>query len=123
MIAGIDLALGMICLIPRNDPFYIQFMMPIYLWIGAGLFVLWSTTYYTLSNGVLEKHVLFLSWKRFSVEEIREVRPHRKNGEWGYGTVLEVWTKSGDKVIMQPNHPMEFLALLRQEAPQAEFML
>lgn len=102
-----------------RDPFYIDFMAP----FGALLIVAWATTYTTLSNGVLMNRKLFFWSKCFAVSEIESVEPHQQNGKWSYGAVFNVWTKSGEKLTLQPNHPEPFLAMLKQQAPGADFRL
>jgi hypothetical protein len=116
-----DLLMGIVMMIPRRDPFYAQFMSPFYTFVGAIGLILWATTCTTLSGGVLQKRVLFFTWKRFNVDEIVTVEPHRKNGKWSYGTVVTIRSKSGEKLTLQPNHPVLFPAMLKQQAPGADF--
>jgi hypothetical protein len=91
--------------------------------IGALLFATWLGTFTTLKEGLLQKRILFVPWKRLPVDSIRKVVPHPKNGKWGYGTCLIVVTESGRSLTLQPNHPVPFLSLLRKVAPAAEFQV
>ena len=116
-----DLLMGIVTMIPRRDPFYAQFMSPFYTFVGAVLLITWATTYTTMTGGFLQKRVLFFTWKRFNVDEIVTVEPHRKNGKWSYGTVVTIWSKTGEKLTLQPNRPVPFLAMLKQQAPGADF--
>ena len=100
-----------------------HFMVPIYLVTASLGILLWSTTYTTLSNGILTKQILFFTFRSFPVGEIESIRPHKKNGKWSYGTVVTIWSKTGEKLTLQPNHPKPFLEMLRQQAPQAEYLL
>jgi len=98
-------------------------MVPLYLVIAITSLILWATTYTTLSNGILTKRILFLKLRSFPVGEIDSIQPHRKNGKWSYGTVIEVWSKGGSKLTLQPNKPKPFLTSLKEQAPQARFLL
>lgn len=100
-----------------------HFMVPIHLGAACSLVLMWSTTYTTLSNGILTKQIFFFPFRSFPVGEIESIRPHKKNGKWSYGTVVTIWSKTGQKLTLQPNHPKPFLELLRQQAPQAEYLL
>jgi hypothetical protein len=100
-----------------------HFMVPFYLGIASFCFLAWATIYTTLSNSILTKRAFLIPIKRFPVWEIESIRPHKKNGKWGYGTVVTIWSKSGQKLTLQPNHPKPFLEMLRQQAPQAEYLL
>ena len=99
-----------------------QFMVPFDLVIASFFAVLWSSTYTTLSDGVLTRRILFFT-RTFSVSEISRIAPHKRNGQRSYGTVVTVFTSDGDKLTLQPNLPGPFLALLRQQAPQAECLI
>jgi hypothetical protein len=116
-----DILMSIVYAIPRRDPFYVQFMMPFYLFMGAFLIVTWATTFTTLRGGVLKNRKLFFWRKNIPVAEIASVEPHKRNGKWGYGAVFNVWTKSGEKLTLQPNRPVSFLAMLKQQAPEAIF--
>ncbi len=98
-------------------------MVPLSLGFDCLLLLCWSGTYTTLSGGVLEKRVLFFPWKTIAVDEITKVLPHRRHGKPRYGMVLIVCSKGGDRLTLQPNHPEPFLAMLRQQASQAEFLV
>jgi hypothetical protein len=100
-----------------------HFLVPFYLAISFISFVGWSTSYTTLRDGVLKRRIFLFTYRSFPVNEIASVQPHPKHGKWGYGVVVTVWSKSGKKLTLQPNHPQAFLDLLRHEASQAEFLL
>jgi hypothetical protein len=99
-----------------------KFMVPFYLFIVALSAIAWSSIYTTLSEGVLTKHVFFIALRSFPVGEIMRIAPHEKNGKWSYGTVITVFSNNGQRLTLQPNHPEPFLALLHQQAPQAEYL-
>lgn len=107
----------------RRDPFYAQFMVPLNMFIGVLLIVAWATTFTTLSGGVLKNRKLFFWTKSIPVSEIESVEPHGKNGKWGYGMVIVVRSKSGIELTLQPSRPSPFLAMLRQQASGANFLL
>jgi hypothetical protein len=100
-----------------------HFMVPFYIGVASFMLLFWSTTYTTFSNGVLTSRVFLIPFGRFAVGEIERVQPHKNNGKWGNGTVVVIWSKSGRKLTLQPNDPEPFLSMLRQQAPQAEFLL
>jgi len=99
-------------------------MEPFYLGLAAVSILAWSTTYTTLSEGVLTKRIFLVPYRSFLVDEIESVQqPHKNSGKWVYGAVIVVCSKSGKKLTLQPNKPEAFLALLRKEAPQAAYLL
>ena len=100
-----------------------HFMVPIYMVFASSILVFWSTTYTTLSNGRLKKQILFFTFRSFPLDEIESIRPHKRNGKWSYGTVVTIWSKNGQKLTLQPNHPKPFLEMLRQQAPEAKYLL
>jgi hypothetical protein len=107
----------------KEDSFYTTFIGPLWLFMAAFSAIAWSSIYTTLSNGVLTKHVFFLTFRSFPVGEITRIEPHKKDGKKGYGTVFTVFSRDGKKLTLQPNHPEPFLTLLHQQAPQAEYLL
>ena len=100
-----------------------RFMAPWYAALAALCLLFWLTTYTELDGGILTKRILFLKFRSFPVGEIDSIQPHRKNGKWSYGTVIEVWSKGGSKLTLQPNKPKPFLTSLKEQAPQARFLL
>ena len=98
------------------------FMVSFYLIFACFLAIVWSSAYTTLSNGVLTRRVFFFPYKRIPVADIACIAPHRKNGKWSYGTVVDVYRHDGEKFTFQPNRPEAFLAALREQAPQAEYL-
>ena len=98
-------------------------MLPVFWFVAIFSILLWLTTYTTLRNGILMKQILLIPYKVLPVFDIKRVEPHKNNLKWGYGTVVIVTTKLGEELTLQPNHPTEFLAALRREAPQAEFLV
>jgi hypothetical protein len=100
-----------------------HFVVPFFILVSALFLFTWITTYTTLRSGILRKRIFLFSYRCFAVGDIESVRPHRKNGRWSYGTVIEVWSEAGKKLTLQANHPVAFLALLRQQAPQAKFLV
>jgi hypothetical protein len=121
LIGFIDLLIGLVML--RKESPFLSEMGWLDVGIGTLVLVTWLGTVTTLKGGLLEKRVLFVPWKKLSVDEISRVAPHPKNGKWGYGTCLIVITKSGQSLSLQPNHPAPFLSLLRNLAPAAEFQI
>ena len=117
------LAMAAFVAVPRNDSFYRDFVAPFYLVLAALFIVTWLTSFTTLADGVLTKRIFLYPLASFPVGEIASIQPHPKNGKWGYGTVFVVWSKDGGKMTLQPNRPEAFLALLREQAPQAEYLL
>ena len=111
--------LGMLWQFARHDSF------PALLDLAAGLFILaiWETSFISLRNGVLTKRVLLIPTTSFPVGDIRSVEPHKQNQKWGNGTVVNVWSATRRKITVNLNKPAPFLALLREQAPQAEFLL
>jgi hypothetical protein len=100
-----------------------HFMVPLYLFIAALSAILWPSTFTTLSNGLLAKRILFVAWRSIPVGDISKIVPHEKNGKWSYGTVVTVYSRNGEKLTLQPNHPQLFLAALHAQTPQAEYLL
>jgi hypothetical protein len=100
-----------------------HFMTLIYLGASSVLLLLWFGSYTTLSHGNLESRLFFFTRRTLPVTEIESVRPHRKNGKWSYGTVVDIYPKTGKKLTLQPNDPQPFLALLREQSPQASFQI
>jgi hypothetical protein len=98
-------------------------IVPFYIFASAISAILWSSTYTTLSNGLLTKHVLFFTYKSIHTSDISRIVPHKKNGKWSYGTVVDVFSNDGEKLTLQPNRPQPFLAMLREQAPQAAYLL
>jgi hypothetical protein len=98
-------------------------MVPLYLGTSCLIILAWSTTYTTLSISELTKRTFFFFLTSFPVNEIESIEPHKNNGKWGYGTVIVIWSKTGQKLTLQPNHPKPFLEMLRKQAPQAEYLL
>src|SRR5258708_7713043 len=82
----------------RDDYFMAAFLM------GSAtlLMFVWSSSYTTLSQGSLITRICFVPTKRIAVDEIAIIRPHPKSGRWGYRGVIEVITKSGAKMALQP---------------------
>jgi hypothetical protein len=115
--------LGASLLGSRHDPFYTTFMVPFWISLAAISAIAWSSNYTSLSNGVLTKHVFFLTFRSFPVGEITRIEPHKKDGKKGYGTVVNIFSSEGQKLTLQPNHPVPFLTALHQQAPQAEYLL
>jgi hypothetical protein len=113
------LALGSFALVSKPN----SFMVPFYFTLVALTAVFWSSTYTTLSNGELTKHVLWLRFRSMAVEDICRIAPHKRNGQRGYGTVAEVFSRDGQKLTLQPNLPEDFLAALRYEASGAEYLM
>jgi hypothetical protein len=112
-----------IAYLTRPDPLYLQFMMPLNMFLGAFMIAAGATTYTTLSGGVLKSRRLFFWRRNFPVNEIESIAPHNKDGKWGYGVVIVVRSKSGEKLTLQPNHPSPFLAMLKREATGASFLV
>jgi predicted membrane metal-binding protein len=100
-----------------------HFMVMFYLCSAGVLLLVWFGTYTTLRNGVLKRRLLFFTHRTIPVAEIDSVRPHKKNGKWSYGTVVDIYPRTGKKLTLQPNHPQPFLALLREQSPQASFQI
>ena len=103
----------------KND----TFMVSIYLFVAAISAILWSSTYTTLSNGQLTKHIFFFTYRSIPTSDISQIVPHKKNGKWSYGTVVDVFSNHGEKLTLQPNRPQPFLEMLREQAPQAAYLL
>jgi hypothetical protein len=95
-------------------------MVAFYLFSAASLAILWSSTYTTLSNGLLTTRVLFFV-RRISIGEISRITPHKMSGKRGNGTVVNIFSRNGTKITLQPDQP--FLASLRAQAPQADYLL
>jgi hypothetical protein len=112
-------ALGTTMLALRRD----SFLVPAYFLMSSFSAILWSSTYTTLSEGVLTKKLLFFNFRTFPVDEIASIAPHKKNGRRGYGLVINVFSKTGAKLTLQPNDPELFLRLLRSQAPQAQYLV
>jgi hypothetical protein len=100
-----------------------DFMVTFYLGAAAVLFLVWSGTFTTLRHGFLKRRLIFFSHRTIPVAEIETVRPHKKNGKWSYGTVVDIYPRTGKKLTLQPNDPQPFLALLREQSPQASFQI
>jgi hypothetical protein len=100
-----------------------QFMMLFYLGASTVLLLAWSGSYTTLSHGKLESRLFFFARRTLPFTEIESVRPHKKNGKWSYGTVVDIYPRTGKKITLQPNDPQPFLALLREQSPQASFQI
>jgi hypothetical protein len=98
-------------------------MVPLYAGCAAFCLLTWLTTYTKLQDGILTKRFLFIPLRSFPVDTIEKIEPHSKSGQWGYGTVIEVFSESGKKLTLQPNRPKQFLELLRRQAPQATYLL
>src|ERR1700733_14713250 len=98
-------------------------IVPLYLALATALSIFWSSSYTTLSEGVLTKQILFITWRSFPVSEITSIIPHNKHNKWSYGTVVNIFHNSGKKITLQPNKPGPFLAMLREQAPQADYLL
>ena len=98
-------------------------MVPIYFFIGILLLILCLTTFTTLQDGFLTKRILLFPFRRFPVEQIERVEPQKNNGKWSYGVVMNIWSVKGQKLTLQPNDPEPFLELLREQAPQAKFLI
>jgi hypothetical protein len=98
------------------------FLLPLGLLSASFLLVVWASTYTTLSGGVLTRRVLFFPYQRIRVDEIARIAPHEKNGKWSYGTVVNVFARNGEKLTVQPDQPLPFLAALREQAPQAAYL-
>jgi hypothetical protein len=109
---------SLICLLKKD-----HFLVPIYLGSALLLIIGWITSYTKLENGILIKRVFLFPACKLYIDQIQSVLPHRKNGKWGYGTVVIILGRSGQKMTLQPNHPKEFLAALREQAPQAAFQV
>lgn len=100
-----------------------DFMVPLYLGVAVLSIITWATTFTTLKNGILEKRIFLFPFRVFPVSDIESVRPSKKNGKWTIGTVLDIYTRTGKKLTLNPNDPRTFLALLREQAPQASFQI
>jgi len=100
-----------------------QFIVLFYLGASTVLLLVWSGSYTTLSHGKLERRLFFFTLRTLPVTEIESVRPHKKNGKWSYGTVVDIYPRTGKKITLQPNDPHPFLALLREQSPQASFQV
>ncbi len=107
---------------------------PFYFGSSVVFVFLWLGTFTTLENGHLCKQVFFIPIANIPVSEFTRVEPHKKNGKLGYGTCFIVYSalaetlsllprKTDSYVTLQPNRPAPFLTLLREQAPQAEFLL
>jgi hypothetical protein len=103
----------------KND----HFMVPLYLGFAALSIVTWATTFTTLKNGILEQRKFLFPFRIFPVSDIESVRPSKMNGKWTIGTVLDIYSRTGEKLTLNPNDPKPFLALLREQAPQASFQI
>ena len=68
-----------------------HFMVPFYLGASSVLLLAWSGSYATLSHGKLERRLFFFTLRTLPVTEIESVRPHKKNGKWSYGTVVDIY--------------------------------
>ena len=121
-IGGWNLLMAVLYL-TRRDVFDLQFMVPLNVFLGAFLIAAWATTYTTLSGGVLKNRRLLFWTKSLPVSEIESVEPHNKNGKWGYGVVIVVRSKSGERLTLQPSRPSPFLAMLKQQASAANFLV
>jgi hypothetical protein len=97
-------------------------MVPLYLAFVLFSAITWSSTYTTLSEGILTQRVFGFPYRRFPVQEITRIVPHKKNGKWSYGTVINVFASNGKKLTLQPNKPTPFLKMLHEQAPQAEYL-
>ena len=117
--AASNLLMGIDRLCCKTDHFMELFcfgscILMIFLWLG---------TFTTLEDGHLRNQFCFIPTANFPVKEITRIEPHKKNGKLGYGTIFIVRTTSGKRLTLSPNKPAPFLALLREQAPQAEFLL
>ena len=100
-----------------------HFIVPYYAGLAGFSLLAWLTTYTKLDGGTLTKRIFLLPFRKFPVDRIERIQPHKKNGKWGYGTVVNVFSQSGEKLTLQPNRPRRFLEMLRQQAPQAIYLL
>jgi hypothetical protein len=100
-----------------------HFMVPFYLVLSSVLLLAWSGSYTTLSHGKLEMRQFFFARRTVPVAEIESVRPHKNNRKWSYGTVVDIYPRTGKRITLQPNDPQPFLALLREQSPQASFQV
>ena len=107
---------------------------PFYFGTSLLMILVWFGTFTTLEDGHLRKQVAFIPAADLPVTEITRIEPHKKNGKWSYGTCFIVYSapastlnllprETESYVTLQPNKPAPFLALLREQAPQAEFLL
>jgi hypothetical protein len=118
-IAAFEILMGVLALALKTD----HFMAGIYFGVAGVLLFMWSTTFSTLRDGLLIKRIFLIPVSILPVREIEIVRPHKKNEKWSYGTVVEILSRAGTKLVFQPDHPQQFLTLLREQAPQANFQL
>ena len=93
-----------------------------YLFSAAFLAILWSSAYTTLSNGLLTTRWLFFVHQKIPVGEICRIAPHKMSGKRENGTVVNIYSRNGTKITIQPAHPQPFLAALREQAPQAAYL-
>ena|ERR1035438_1388828 len=119
MSAAFYFLLALVIVTARRD----HFAVPFYFGIAFFSLLAWSTTYTTLRSGILKKRILLITYRSFPVGEIESIRPHKKNGKWSYGTVVDIYSATGKKLTLQPNHPSAFLEMLRQQARQAEYLM
>jgi hypothetical protein len=119
LLAALQLTTAFLTLLLHEDHFMDLFNVA----CAIILLLFWKTSYTTLANGALTKRVFLIPYRAFRVDEIETVRPHPKNGKLGYGTVIELYTRAGKNLTLQPNNPAPFLASLREQAPSAKFSL
>ena len=105
----------------KTDPFYREFFLPFHLGIFALFILPWATTFTEIGPDALRQTKLLFWRTAISFEEIRGIGPHKWSGRWGYGTIIEVWSKSGSRMILQPVKAGPVLEMLRERAPGAEF--
>jgi hypothetical protein len=98
-------------------------MVPFYVGIAVFSLAAWMTSYTKLDKGLLTRRLFLVPYRSILVDTIERIQPHEKNGKWGHGTVIQVYSTSGSRLTLQPNHPKQFLALLRRQAPHATYHL
>jgi hypothetical protein len=103
----------------KND----TFMVPFYFFVATVCAICWSSSYTTLSNGLLKTQVLFFTYKSIPVSNVSRIVPHKMSGKWGYGGMVNIYSNDGEKLTLQPNRPQPFLEMLREQAPQAAYLL
>jgi hypothetical protein len=83
----------------------------------------WTTSFTSLKDGIFARRKFGIVTDKFALNEIWSIIVNPAPMWTFYSKHIVILRKNGKSVIVAPERMDDFLAVLRREAPQAEFKL